>query len=203
MYQFSINSLHFSNITPYQHSFLHAEPFSHLVLPNFLIKKDIEVLRKNILQQNFFRKESDLFSFSQTNSFLHSNEDVIRSFISFLTSQEMHHFLSSITGLKISKKVVDVFGSRYESGDYLLCHDDLIEKRKLAFILYLSKNFTHKDGGGLLLREDVSGKPGKIIETHVPIFNSLALFKVSRKSWHEVSEVLTNKSRYAVGGWFI
>ena len=40
-------------------------------------------------------------------------------------------------------------GSKYEYTDTLLCHDDELEGRRIAFILYLVPHWKKEDGGGL------------------------------------------------------
>mgnify|MGYP003342408719 CR=1 FL=1 len=50
--------------------------------------------------------------------------------------------------IKLNKKV-DLFASLYQDTDFLLPHDDKLESRKIAFIIYLS-NLEKKDGGEVL-----------------------------------------------------
>ena len=92
-------------------------------------------------------------------------------------------------------------GTLYESGDFLLCHDDKLEGRKIAYVFYLTENFKEKDGGSFVLFNSANGKPGEVAQKHLPLFNHLLLFSVSRKSFHEVEENLSDKKRYAIGGW--
>jgi len=92
-------------------------------------------------------------------------------------------------------------GSRYDSTDFLLPHDDHLDNRKVAYILYLSKDFTKKDGGAFNLYNSSKNTPTTLAKSIPPQFNSLLLFEVSKKSFHEVSENLSKKSRYALGGW--
>lgn len=42
--------------------------------------------------------------------------------------------------------------------DYLLCHDDLYSDRLIAFVLYLSENWTKSDGGSLHFFDYNEGK---------------------------------------------
>ena len=103
---------------------------------------------------------------------------------------------------KIEKRLknIDMHAHLYGQGDYLLFHDDVVEKRKIAYILYLSKGFSVKDGGRLeLYNVENPLKPQKSI---IPDFNSFLCFKVSRKSLHAVEEIKTRKQRVTIGGWF-
>jgi len=88
---------------------------------------------------------------------------------------------------------------------YLLCHDDELEGRKIAFILYLvPKDWSEVDGGRLdLFYPDANGQPSTKAEHLVPCWNSITFFKVIPQSFHQVSEVLTaTKDRLSVSGWF-
>jgi Rps23 Pro-64 3,4-dihydroxylase Tpa1-like proline 4-hydroxylase len=63
-----------------------------------------------------------------------------------------------------------VFASYYFPGDYLLCHDDIIEDRKYAFSYYL-EDFDF--GGELVLFNNVPDKVEKAIKVRK---NTLVIF---------------------------
>ncbi|KAH9383044.1 hypothetical protein HPB48_023766 [Haemaphysalis longicornis] len=88
--------------------------------------------------------------------------------------------------------------------DVLLCHDDELEGRRIAFILYLTHGWMLEDGGTLdLFDVDSNGQPRDIIHSLVPRCNGFAFFEVSPVSFHQVAEVLSeDKVRLSVGGWF-
>lgn len=85
-----------------------------------------------------------------------------------------------------------------------MCHDDELEGRRIAFIMYFVKDWSEKDGGTLdLFDRDQNGDPKEIVKKLVPKTNSLAFFPVTEKSFHQVAEVLTkDKERLSIGGWF-
>ena len=72
--------------------------------------------------------------------------------------------------------------------DVLLCHDDELEGRRVAYILYLvDEDWNSEDGGGLdLFNVDSNGQPDKITATVQPEWNSLAFFAVTPTSFHQV-----------------
>lgn len=179
--------------------FIKAKPFPSLSIKNFL--KDHKPLFEAIKKEHFYKKDSDLFSFSQTNNLLYSKNLVIRPAVKLFSSQTFSSLMSTISGIKLKAGALDISGSLYEKTGYLLCHDDRVEDRKIAFILYLSENFSKKDGGSLALYSNKKTYPYQKIASHFPVENSLFIFKVSKISWHEVEEVLSNKKRYAIGGW--
>lgn len=108
--------------------------------------------------------------------------------------------------------------------DYLLCHDDRLGRRKIAFVLYnLDSDWSHNDGGLLELfytdqgifqsipfdnsevfvNSLVSGQPTPVFDSLLPKNNMLIFFEVSKISFHQVSEVLRhNSSRRSINGWF-
>ncbi|XP_054706181.1 prolyl 3-hydroxylase OGFOD1-like isoform X2 [Uloborus diversus] len=86
--------------------------------------------------------------------------------------------------------------------DHLLCHDDLLEDRRIAFIYYLTSDWSLEDGGSLDLFEAMNGEPGEIKESIVPELNKFVFFEVSPVSFHQVAEVKTENKRLAISGWF-
>ncbi len=176
-------------------------PFPHLLIEEFLSEKEAENLLKALKKEEFEEKESDLFSFKQTKDLHYSANRDIKEFVKMLESKEFSERIAKLTGIKVKKGAFDLAGSLYENKDYLLCHDDELEGRKIAYIYYLSEDFSEKEGGALALLEDDGGKPGKTARRYFPKWNSLMIFEVSKKSWHEVEEVIGKKKRYAIGGW--
>jgi Rps23 Pro-64 3,4-dihydroxylase Tpa1-like proline 4-hydroxylase len=67
----------------------------------------------------------------------------------FLVSY-MKDWMQDITGIHLTGQV-DATCSIYNSTDTLLCHDDELEGRRIAFILYLVRDWMVSDGGTTLL----------------------------------------------------
>ncbi|KAB0338125.1 hypothetical protein FD754_024793, partial [Muntiacus muntjak] len=86
----------------------------------------------------------------------------------------------------------------------LLCHDDELEGRRIAFILYLVPPWDASLGGTLdLFSVDEHFQPKQIVKSLIPSWNTLVFFEVSPVSFHQVSEVLSEeKSRLSISGWF-
>ena len=99
-------------------------------------------------------------------------------------------------------------GQIYRQGGNLLCHDDDLEGRRIAFILYLVEPdwCEGKDGGQLdLFEHDRNGnkQPTVVSNSVVPCWNTLAFFEVTRTSYHQVREILGKDSkRVSITGWF-
>ena len=178
-----------------------AKPFKYLFIPDFLVKKKAEALYKGLRKETFIEKQSDLFHLHQTQDLLGSEQAVLSDFFTLFSSIEFSGLIYDLTGVSVGKGV-DMAGSLYKDGQYLLCHDDQLSGRKLAYIFYLSNNFGAKDGGGLVLFNSKNHTPTTVAHRYLPMWNSLMVFEVSPVSFHEVEENIGGKDRYAIGGWF-
>jgi len=67
-------------------------------------------------------------------------------------------------------------------------------------MLYLT-TLEKKDGGALGLYDSQKSVATKIVKRIQPRRNSFVFFIVSKKSFHGVEEVLTDKKRVALSGW--
>ena len=177
--------------------FSNSKPFPYLELKGFLSPRISKKLLSALSKEEFIPKEADLFKLKHTNDIASSKVKELQDFRSFLLSVKFISYMESITGLKLKRKAIDLSGSLYEDTNYLLCHDDQLEGRKIAFLFYLS-SMGRNDGGSLAL----INKQLKAEKRIVPQMGTLAFFEVSPISYHEVEEVLVKKQRLALGGWF-
>ncbi|MDP3733707.1 MAG: 2OG-Fe(II) oxygenase family protein [Nanoarchaeota archaeon] len=175
-------------------------PFSHLELPGFFKEEKIRTLLPALHREKFYLKNSDLFTFLQTNDFKGTKNRTLQQFRLFLSSPEFVHYISFLSGKKLHH-TIDMFGTVYKNTHYLLPHDDQVEDRKIAYFLYFS-TLTKKDGGKLLLYASKNKKPSAVAHHILPAFNTFAFFKVSTKSFHEVEEVISATQRVTITGWF-
>ncbi|MCA9478250.1 MAG: 2OG-Fe(II) oxygenase [Nanoarchaeota archaeon] len=183
-----------------QEQFRKAKPFPFIALDQFLEGDSIKELAQALSQEEFFLKESDLFTLYQTNDLVSSTNPVMKKFYEFFKSKEFIGFCRELTGIDFTPDVVDLQGSIYQDTNFLLCHDDQLEGRKLAFLLYLT-DMQEEDGGALTLFDNKEGVPTKVAQRIIPKINRFACFEVNENSFHEVEEVLTDKQRLAIGGW--
>lgn len=183
-----------------QQQFLNAKPFPHLVLPHFFAYDTPAKLQKGLADEPFQLKDSDLFTFFQTKDLQSSDNPIFWTFREFLCSPEFIGYVSSLSGIALKPDIIDLAGTRYEDTHYLLCHDDQLESRAIAFFLYLS-DLPAKAGGRLQLFGSQEGKPATIEKNIPPRFNTFAFFQVSPLSFHAVEEVINSK-RLAISGWF-
>lgn len=185
-----------------QRDFFSAKPFPHLVLPSFLLQEKAELLRQAVLRQHWHDKNTDLFQFQQTDDIRSSSDPFLREYLSFFSSPSFIAFITQLTGISPLASI-DASGQQYTSGNYLLPHDDRLEGRKIAYVMNLTKGFSDEDGGQLQFFEvDKKGHPAVVAKSFTPAFNSLFLFRVSKKSFHQVKEVTSSSQRLSITGWF-
>ena len=175
-----------------------SAPFPNLAIRNFFSKGMISEVRQAVKKQKFERKDTDLFSFYQSQALEHTKDRAIRNFFDFIASRDFMQYIAELTGENLAS--ADMHAHIFRQGDYLLFHDDDLEKRRIAYIIYLSIGFKEKDGGRLQLFDIAN--PRYAVKNILPEFNSFAFFKVSKKSLHAVEEVMSDKERLTVGGWF-
>ncbi|XP_006641490.1 prolyl 3-hydroxylase OGFOD1 [Lepisosteus oculatus] len=182
---------------------LDCQPFPHCVIRNFLQSQSfLEGLRQELLDLSFQEKSNDLYKFKQSGDLKKRNDAHIASLRSALF-QQFRSWLSDVLQVEL-EATVDISCAQYEYTDVLLCHDDELEGRRVAFILYLVPPWDSSDGGTLdLYGTDRNYQPEQIVKSLVPSWNTLVLFEVSPVSFHQVSEVLSQgKGRLSVSGWF-
>ena len=180
--------------------FSSAKPFPHILIENFLLDEVALSLLKELEKEKFIEKESDLFHFKQTHDLHFTKNKILKRFNRALLNWSFFNFISEITNKKFSG-TLDMTGTLYESTSFLLCHDDKLDGRKIAYIFYLAKNFTKKDGGLFVLYNSKNKKPTTMAKKIPPKWNSFLMFEVSETSFHEVEENSSKKQRYAIGGW--
>ncbi|XP_033841769.1 prolyl 3-hydroxylase OGFOD1 isoform X1 [Periophthalmus magnuspinnatus] len=182
---------------------LACHPFPHCIIRNFIGEDGfIDDLQKELLGLNFNEKSNDLYKFKQSDDLKKSNKPHIQGIRSVLF-QQFRPWLEGMIGAEL-ESTVDISCAKYEYTDVLLCHDDELEGRRVAFILYLVPQWDSSDGGTLdLYKTDYNFQPKEISKTIVPTRNTLVIFEVSPVSFHQVSEVLSKeKCRLSLGGWF-
>lgn len=191
---------------PYDSS-VNSAVFPIAVWPSFLHHSDCVNLREELAKMKFVLRSSDLYEFHQTVDLKHVNpkqNPFISNLCNELYSKEFLRVMERITGRKLGSHV-DISGQRYQQGDFLLCHDDRLEKRRIALILYLvDQNEIMKGGRLFALRSDEEGCPVMDSpQTVTPEWNTLAFFEVSRISFHQVEQVFSEKvPRYSITCWF-
>ena len=204
------------NVKGLANRFLNAKPFPHILIKNILSPTQVAALRHAIESEPKTRWNTDLYQFWQTDDLKKSETPEIKEFVAWFSSLDTKESIQQITGSKVLGSV-DMAGFVYEDTDYLLPHDDRMPGRRVAYILYLTHS-KRGEGGALDLFESVrqkiptgrgnparKGNPIKrvgIKKIIIPVAGCLMLFLVSKKSFHQVSEMASTNPRITIGGWF-
>lgn len=150
-----------------------AAPFSHLLLPNAFDSLTLAAARDELAARAAFRTLSnDLYSFEQTRELRAMPGGALERLIAAIYGEPFRDWLREVTGLPLSG-TVDISVARYSFGSHLLCHDDDLAERRVAFIIYLVPEAgwdIARDGGALELFDtapDVAaalgGDPAKLV----------------------------------------
>ena len=184
------------------------DPFLVTVVDDFLVDKSIIPNLVNEMEtMEWTRKQMDLYEFYQTTDLVNIQSQYLSLFYNFLNT-DVKNWMQQLTGMKFQK--ISASCSMYNAGDFLLTHDDLLSDRLIAFVFYLSpwknkEKWTEAMGGELdLFSTDRDGQPQFPVKMKIlPANNQFVFFKVEKKSYHQVAEVLTKDyPRLTINGWF-
>lgn len=122
---------------------------------------------------------------------------VLDRVLEFLNAEPYLNLLRSISGIDSITKS-DCQATRYIPGHFLRQHNDLHPEqgREVAFVLNLTRRW-EPDWGGLLQFLDDGG----VVETLMPRFNSLTLFRVPQGHCVTYVAPFASGARYAITGW--
>jgi Rps23 Pro-64 3,4-dihydroxylase Tpa1-like proline 4-hydroxylase len=199
-----------------QSEYATATPYPHVVLRPAIDDATLKSARREAIHElRADYKETDLFKVYQVPHDLGTIErtaphlaDKAPSLLRVrdaLYSESTRRLVERITGCGSIGDTVDCSANVYMRGGHLLCHDDVIGNRLVSFVLYLvDEDWSESDGGAFELFPVVDGEPSPIPCHKVDCkWNSLLLFKVEPgKSHHAVAEVLGEKPRLTISGWY-
>lgn len=191
-----INEEVISQVSKIRKKYSENKPIPHVVIQNFLKDDKFKVVKSALEKEPLEEKCCDLFHFFQSVNLPHAKMKVLQEFTKEISSVQALGFLSMVTGTNLSGSV-DVSAFKYIPTNYLLCHDDQLEGRKIAFVYYTSE----VKGGELVFYNTKKNRPTIPAKKVSPAPNCLVIFEVSPRSFHEVAEVIQGE-RYSVGGWF-
>lgn len=180
-----------------------SKPFKICRISNFLKnERFIETLKCELENYEHKRSTTDLYQFEKTRDLSDASDNYSKMLYQSF-KRDLASWMERNTNIKLNE-TISMSSARYYETDYLLCHDDNMSDRRIAYILYLSKGWTEEDGGTLdLFDMDEHGAPLKVVRSLIPEYNSLVFFEVVDNSYHQVAEVITDdKCRWSVNGWF-
>lgn len=169
-----------------------TDPFPYAAYDS--IGENLTPILKHLDSMEYGERYTDLYKMYQTKEMQHKDIcDSVSEIFPKLNTQGVE-----VTGVYLSSQI-------YRKGSYLLCHDDQLDDRLFAFVFYVHTmaDVSLEDGGTLdLFQVNALQEPHLVISQIIPQKYSLALFEVSPRSFHQVSEVLSEDFlRRSIGGW--
>ena len=176
-------------------------PFPYVIVNDFLDSNTLDLVIDALAGLEYDFKESDLFSYWSSIDLTDIDHPAINILRDDLGDSSWRKKVAASFG---SKKLssIDMAAYVYGLGDFLLPHDDQVEGRVIAYSLHLTPEITKKTGGSLNVFNASKEGKSELIESIIPKFNSLILFEVSNRSWHQVSEIMEDIQRLTVTGWY-
>lgn len=178
-----------------------ARPFPHVIVRNFLDSPTLDLAIDALAGLEYDFKESDLFSYWASIELTDINHPAINILRDDLGDEIWRKKVAESFKVK-QLSSIDMSAYVYGLGDFLLPHDDQVEGRIIAYSLHLTPEITEEMGGALnIFKADKEGK-SKLADSIIPEYNSLIMFEVSDRSWHQVSEIVADIQRLTVTGWY-
>lgn len=200
-----------------------ATPYTHASLRGLCDEAHLSAAKEEIVQHlRASFKETDLFKVLQVPLDLACLEESAPAIAAKMPrllalrdaiySEEFRGMLRALTGCGPLSRTTDCSVNIYAPGHHLLCHDDVIGTRRLSYILYLTEGteWAAEEGGALELYATLPPDAAGVAHPHtaparclLPTWNSMALFEVQPgRSYHAVGEVLGERPRMSISGWF-
>ncbi|KAK9462324.1 Oxoglutarate and iron-dependent oxygenase degradation C-term-domain-containing protein [Lipomyces oligophaga] len=207
-------------------------PYKHCVIHELVSDKLLRRVRREITTHlHFTPKETDIYKLHQTGDLLNIGGLSLKNQNKLTALHALRDAMYSIEFRKLIEQICqcgplsgrkqDMSINCYVKGSHLLTHDDVIGSRRVSYILYLpdpdDKDCNLRDdhgrnlgwepmwGGALRLFEiDAKGAPKVDWKLSIPpAWNQLSFFVVQPGiSFHDVEEVVFDKPRLAISGWF-
>lgn len=180
-----------------------SNPTKNILITDFFKNNIFKKIKKNIEKEDYYLEDHDLYRFLRTEDFKTSTIKEIREIRNYFISEEIIKFLESITKTTLNKNKITIHSLKMSNTHYLLCHNDKVENRKIAFIYYLTE-LKEKDGGKFEFFNSNTKKlpEPETIKSIIPKANTLNIFEVTETSYHQITEILTDKERITIGGWY-
>lgn len=114
-----------------------AKPFPHLAVPDLFDAAFLRTLENELRGVTYYTKSSDLFEFAQSGDLKGVDSPLVAKLKSVLYGAKFRRVLQEITGIEIGQlaETVDMSANVYGDTNTLLCHDDELHGRRIAYIL--------------------------------------------------------------------
>ena len=114
-----------------------GKPFKHLCIPALLDASFLRTLENELRGLEYYSKSSDLFEFAQSGDLKGVSTPLVSKLKQVLYGPTFRKILQTITGIEIGQlaQTVDMSANVYGDTNTLLCHDDELLGRRIAYIL--------------------------------------------------------------------
>jgi hypothetical protein len=118
-------------------TFHEYKPFPTLKFSNFCDSTFLTRIRDELTKIDYYNKSNDLFEFMQSSDLKSCTKPLITKLRDILYGETFRNMLQSITGIEITglNHDVDMSANVYDDTNTLLCHDDELLGRRIAYIL--------------------------------------------------------------------
>lgn len=115
--------------------------------------------------------------------------------VDYIHSDAFYKFIHFHTGVQV-QNTLSCWASAYSMGHYLTPHSDSVYNRKMTYLFYFHRGWKPEWGGNIAFDRQTHW------QMFVPQLGTLVLFDVKESSnRHMVTEVVRDKTRYAITGW--
>ena len=177
--------------------FINAEPYEHIIIPNFLNENYAEKIFKefptDITSKSWYKYNNPIEK-KFANDNINNMPRCIKKFFNLLSCKEIIKKINLLSGIKELEHDPYLHGAGihiHTKGGKLDMHLDyekhphLNKERRLNIILYMSKNWKEEwNGETQLWDKDLTNC---VIKSPV-VFNSAIIFKTNETSWHGLPE---------------
>ena len=221
-----------SAVSALRRSFSSALPFPHVVVPSFLHPLFAHHLLSEVRHcVEYSERCTDLYEFHQSSDLKAATSPLLVRLREELYGERFRKWMGEVSGgveLSGLSHSVSMSCAVYADTHHLLCHDDRLQGRRVAYILYLvPEDWEERDGGQLDLfacdgARQLQTQQHRPHQPHpqqprssrasttslLPRWNSFVAFQVSPSSFHAVREVTTRPTaqpprvRVSISGWF-
>jgi dTDP-glucose 4,6-dehydratase len=180
--------------------FINAEPFEHIIIPNFLNQEYAEKIFNEFptdIDSGSWYKYNNPIEKKYANDKINVMPRCIKKLFNLLSCKEIIqkiNFLSGIENLEYDPYLHGAGIHVHPTGGKLDMHLDyekhpyLNKERRLNIILYMTKDWKEEwNGDTQLWNKELTNC---IVKSHV-VFNNALIFKTNEKSWHGLPEEIT------------
>ena len=176
-----------------QYDFINAEPFEHIIVPNFLSNDYAELIYKNFpvdIENDNWYKYNNPIEYKYASDNLKLMPKPLEQIFYLLSCKEIIEVFSNISGINNLEYDPYLHGAGIHvlsTGGKLDIHLDyekhpyLNKERRLNIILYMNKDWKEEWNGDTQLWDKNMSKC--IVKSHVK-FNTAIIFKTNETSWH-------------------